>query len=365
MKKRILIADDEIDSIKFLQDQLEDYGYNVILVDNGESAIKLAKETFFDLIMIDINMPGINGLETFIEIKKFSPLSSVIMITAGAPENIIKKAIDEGSFAVVHKPFKIEKLVNLIDNAVNRTTILVVDDLFTDREVLKDLLEQRNFKCVSVEDGENAIEVLKHGKPDVVFVDVKMPGLDGFEVLDRIKKVHPDSGVIMMSAYSSYEYLEKSLKMGAFTCLNKPLKIDNVIETIERIRSQTQQEKKYYNVILVEDDEDYRNSVVDLLEQNNYKVIPVSKGSDAIEASKKQYCDALLVDLKLPDMNGIDVIKKIREVSPNILVIIITAYESLEAAIAAIKEQVHDFLIKPVSSQILLRSLKKGLRNRQ
>jgi DNA-binding NtrC family response regulator len=361
MRKRILIADDEIDSFRFIQDSLEEYGYNVVSVDNPESALKAAKQSFFDLVLLDINMPKMNGIEIFKEIKKFSPLSVVVMMTAGAPEALVEEAVKEGTFAVVRKPFKIDRMIDTVEKALNTTTILVVDDLFTDREVLKDLFEQRGFKCASAEDGYQAVELFKAGKPDVVLVDIKMPGMDGFEVLEKIKQMSPGSDVIMMSAYLNEGYLEKALKLGALTCMCKPLKIDNIIDVVDKLKKEALNKVEHYSVLLVEDDEDLRATFKDLLTLNGYVVTSFGTGAAAVLDSKKTYYDSVIMDLKLPDMSGIDVIHKIKEVNPDIAAILMTAHESLDAAIAAIKEKVYDFLVKPVSPDVLLKSLRKGI----
>jgi len=278
MRKRILIADDEIDSFQFIQDALEDYGYSVVSVDNPESALKASKQSFFDLVLLDINMPGLNGIEVFKELKKFSPLSVVVMMTAGAPDSMVEAAVKEGTFAVVHKPFKIDRMIETIEKALNTTTILVVDDLLTDREVLKDLFDQRGFKCASAEDGYQAVELFKAGKPDIVLIDIKMPGMDGFEVLEKIKEMSPESDVIMMSAYLNDKYLEKALNLGALTCMCKPLKIDNIIGVVDKLKNQALNKVEHFNVLLVEDDEDLRETFQELLSANGYVVTAAGAG---------------------------------------------------------------------------------------
>ena len=361
MSKKLLIVDDELDFNEFLHEALEDYGYSVISVDCGENAISLVEKNFFDVILMDINMPGIDGVEAFKKIKKISPLSTVIMMTAGAPESMIKKAVEEGSFAVVHKPFKLSKVVDIINEAMKKTTVLVVDDQYTDREVLRDLLEQKGCKCVTVEDGQSAINVLQQGKPDLVLVDIKMPNMDGFTVLEKIKDMHPDVGVIMMTAYSKDEYLDKSMKMGALNCLYKPLNIERILETIEKQKKQDKKPSDLPKVLMIDDDKDLLKTMSAILKDNNFDVVTAENGNSAVDEGKKVLFDAAIVDYRLPDISGLVVIKKLKEINPNILIILMTGHESLDLALQALKQHIFDFLIKPVHPKDLVKSLNRGL----
>jgi len=118
MKNNVLVVDD-VKSIRLtLGGILGDEGYNVVLAEDGYQAIDAAKETPFDLVFMDIKMPGINGVQTFREIKKITPRAVVVMMTAYSVEDLIKEALEEGAYAVVYKPFDIEKIVNIIDSAL-------------------------------------------------------------------------------------------------------------------------------------------------------------------------------------------------------------------------------------------------------
>jgi two-component system response regulator HydG len=118
MKNNILVVDD-IKSIRLtLGGILEDEGYNVVLAENGYQAIEAAKRTPFDLVFMDIKMPGINGVQTFREIKKINPEAVVVMMTAYSVEDLIRESLEEGAYAVVYKPFDIDDIVSVIDSAL-------------------------------------------------------------------------------------------------------------------------------------------------------------------------------------------------------------------------------------------------------
>jgi two-component system response regulator HydG len=118
VKTRILVVDD-LKSIRLsLGGMLGDEGYNVALAEDGYQAIEMAKQTPFDLVFMDIKMPGINGVQAFREIKKIDPEMVVIMMTAYSVEDLVSAALEEGAYGVVYKPFDIDELLKTIESAL-------------------------------------------------------------------------------------------------------------------------------------------------------------------------------------------------------------------------------------------------------
>ena len=120
MKTNILVVDD-LKSIRLtLGSILEDEGHNVVLAENGYQAIEAAKQIPFDLIFMDIKMPGINGVQTFREVKKINPRAAVIMMTAYSEEEVIRRAISRGAYTCIYKPFDVEKLMTVVGEISQR-----------------------------------------------------------------------------------------------------------------------------------------------------------------------------------------------------------------------------------------------------
>ena len=110
----VLIVDDD-HGIRFtLQGIIEDEGYSVRSAEDGYKAIELVKETAFHWVFMDIRMPGLNGVETYLEIKKISPESKVVMMTGFSVEALVKEALEEGVYAVLYKPLPVEQVLGLI-----------------------------------------------------------------------------------------------------------------------------------------------------------------------------------------------------------------------------------------------------------
>ena len=114
----IMVVDDDEGMRVTLEGIIEDEGYNVIVAEDGYRAIELTKENPCALFFMDIRMPGINGVETYREIKKASPGSVVAMMTGFTAEILVQAALDEGAYTVVYKPFRIERIIQIVNTVI-------------------------------------------------------------------------------------------------------------------------------------------------------------------------------------------------------------------------------------------------------
>jgi len=114
---RILIVDDQTSIRRTMTGIIEDLGFQVLNAEDGYRAIDEVKSTRFDLVFLDIKMPGINGVQTFREIKKLSPNILVVMMTGFDLSELIDESLDEGAMCVVYKPFGPEQIINLLRSA--------------------------------------------------------------------------------------------------------------------------------------------------------------------------------------------------------------------------------------------------------
>ena len=235
-KTNILVVDD-LRSIRLtLGGILEDEGYNVVTVENGYQAIEAVRKTHFDVIFMDIKMPGINGVQTFREVKKIDLKSTVIMMTAYSVEDLVKEALEEGAYAVIYKPFDIDRLIAIIEELLHeKILILVVDAKFSDRETLKAILEDKGYRVATTKDGAEAIQMVKSKHYDIIFLEARLPDMDGVAVFEQVKEIDPQAAVIMMTGYTEDDVVKRAVSQGAYTCIHKPFDVEKVIALVEAI----------------------------------------------------------------------------------------------------------------------------------
>ena len=117
-------------------------------------------------------------------------------------------------------------------------TILIVDDEKNTREGLKKYLENRNYDVVTAESGEEALRQIEKERPDIVLTDMRMPGMDGVTLLEKIQAKVPEILVILLTAYGTVENAVKAIKMGAFHYLTKPVNLEELELLIKKALTQ-------------------------------------------------------------------------------------------------------------------------------
>jgi two-component system response regulator PilR (NtrC family) len=123
IKDKILVADDEQSMREFLDIMLKKEGYKVSLASNGEEVVKLIDNDLFDLVLMDIRMPKLDGISALKKIKSIAPETVVIMITAYASADTAIKAMKEGAYDYITKPFKVEEIKLIINNALEKKNL--------------------------------------------------------------------------------------------------------------------------------------------------------------------------------------------------------------------------------------------------
>ncbi len=244
-KGNILIVDDNISQCKTMSFILGRMGCGVTTANNGPEAIKIVKENPFDLIFMDIKMPVMNGVETYKKIKEIRPGVKVMMMTAYAVEDLVQEALREGAYGIIYKPVDIEKVVEIIEKASidkQGAFILVVDDDPGTCTTLKNILINKGFSVAIANTGEDAVETAKKKTCDIIFIDMRLPTLNGLETYLAIKKINPEAVAIMMTAYRQEmsELVEQALHNNAYTCLYKPLDMSDLISLTSEILEKEQ-----------------------------------------------------------------------------------------------------------------------------
>lgn len=118
---------------------------------------------------------------------------------------------------------------------VQGANILVVDDEQVILDLFSRILGTRGHKITTAKDGYLAIEEVKKGKFDIIFLDIVMPGINGLETYKKIKEINPNAHTIMMTGYSVEELIEQAMIEGVQDCLHKPFDIVEIMKTVEKV----------------------------------------------------------------------------------------------------------------------------------
>lgn len=172
-KFKIIIADDE-EGLRFsLASILEMEDYEVQTAGDGAEALELVKSNDFDIAFFDIRMPGMNGVEALKQIKRLSPETIVVMMTAYAMNDLIKESIKEGAFACISKPFEIEDVLNTVKEVASKPIAFTVTDNNETRDFIEQNLKASEFMSLFGTNAQKALKFIKRRRPELVFLDAK------------------------------------------------------------------------------------------------------------------------------------------------------------------------------------------------
>ncbi len=225
-------------------------------------------------------------------------------------------------------------------------TILVIDDDSNIRELMYDALTKAGYKAVTSHSGKEAIDLLKINKPDLILLDFKMPDMSGIEVLKKIKSVDNTTKIVMFTGVET-EGLEREARLlGAGGFLRKNLGIDVILKAVNQLLS----EKRDYNkdkILVIDDDSGIRSLIRDFLDKKGYNVITASSAEEGLEKFKQERPILILLDIKLPGMDGVVTLKRIREIDEKVGVIMVTGVEDDEVLKEARSLGAYEYIVKP------------------
>lgn len=230
--------------------------------------------------------------------------------------------------------------------------VLVVDDDKKIRTLLLDTLSALGYKTIGARDGEEALALLEKQKPDVVISDIKMPKLSGLSLLRNIKDKDPKIPVLMITGYNFTYTKDQALDSGADGFLAKPFRISKIEELMQSVLGTggyPGEEKPYKlkKILIVEDDEILRNMLSETLSSLDYFPIGVEDGQMALVQLKTQDFDLVISDIRMPKMDGITLLKNIKEMVSQLPVVLITGFSSTYPAQKALQEGADGYLAKP------------------
>jgi DNA-binding NtrC family response regulator len=249
--------------------------------------------------------------------------------------------------------------------------ILVVDDHENICDSVSKILSRKGYQVDCTTSAEDAITKIKQTKYKLVIVDVMMPKVSGIDLLKTIRKEYNECNVIMITGYPSIESAVEAARSGANDYVPKPFTPDELIDVVKKTLEKhkpgvtTGQKKliwyfeKNNNVLVVDDESVICNSIKKILSNDGYFVDCAMTTEEALtKLETKKYALACL-DLKIPSVGGVELLRNITAKWPDTRAIIITGYASIDSAVETTKLGAAAYLQKPFTPE----ELKKVVRD--
>ncbi len=291
---KLLLVDDEVDYVKTMAARLELRDVASRIATSGEAALEAVQEDAPHVMVLDLRMPGIDGMEVLEKVRKEHPHVQVIVLTGRGSEEDEERARQLGAFEYLEKPTDTSELLDTIRSAWSKAIdllkqsgeefsrsmmaaamaeagetdtaleymeedekaeeveeggpsepepaerpaggvkVLYVDDEEDFVRTLAERMDMRELGGDVALSGQEALAMLEAERPDVMVLDLRMPGLDGLEVLRRVKKAYPEIEVIILTGHGSEQDEQEARRLGAFDYLRKPVELETLMDVVRR-----------------------------------------------------------------------------------------------------------------------------------
>jgi DNA-binding NtrC family response regulator len=246
--------------------------------------------------------------------------------------------------------------------------LLLVDDESEFLEATARALARRGFAMNQAADGETALMILSRQEFDVVVLDVKMPGIDGLDVFRQIHSQFPDLPVVLLTGHGNIQQAFETAKEGVFEYLSKPCDVERIAEIARRAARRPRQTNEAVatgsdekmRLLLVDDEVDLLDSLSSSLSRRGIKVTAADNARDAQRMVQQQVFDVALVDAKMPGIDGLGLLRRIKRLQPELEVIVLTGHPSMGLAVESLREGASDVLMKPQSPDVLAAKIRNA-----
>ncbi len=241
IEHRVLLVEDNPDNQKLTKIILEKAGYIVEVAENGQLAIEAVKETHYDLILMDIQMPVMDGFEATRKIRTLQQRLHegrvpIIALTAHALKGYREKCLQHDMDDYITKPVKKKAVLATINKWLDsRPTILVVDDASENRQLIENYLNKdESYKSVFASNGQEALDIYQRRPVSLILMDMEMPVMDGYMAAKTIRSFETgaETPIIALTAHQGKSEVAKCLSAGCTGYLSKPIRKQKLLTTI-------------------------------------------------------------------------------------------------------------------------------------
>ncbi|MBC7249977.1 MAG: response regulator [Anaerolineae bacterium] len=236
--KKILVVDDERDILELLRYQLEAQGYEVVATSMGSSVVPTACREKPDLITLDVLLPDKDGFEVLRDLKANPQTAHIPVIILSVVQDA-ESGLQLGAVDYLAKPIHEERLLSAVERVLARKgKVLIAEDDVDTNNLLSELLLRKGFETVRAFNGYETLAAAYRERPDLILLDLLMPGMDGYEALNRLKRdqATKDIPIIAISAHAADVELERQRlqALGVREFLSKPFSFELLLSEIER-----------------------------------------------------------------------------------------------------------------------------------
>ena len=194
------------------------------------------------------------------------------------------------------------------DFVVREKTVLIVEDDIEFSSVLVDLAADYGLEAHVCHDGEAGLDYASHYRPSAIILDIGLPGIDGWEVMEALK-ADPRTQDIPVHFLSGRDERKKALDLGALDLLTKPVNQNDILAAFAKIEGAI--EKNVRRLLVVEGSEIQHESIRELFDQKGVEITAATSGQEALEALRETVFDCMILDLTLPDMSGFELLETV------------------------------------------------------
>lgn len=242
--------------------------------------------------------------------------------------------------------------------------ILVIEDTITYQQALKRAFLEKNYTVVCASSGEEGLELLKPNRPDLIVLDLTLPGMSGQDVCRSLKinLNYREIPIMVLTMHTDDQMVMEGLEAGADSYVNKNEPIDVILKRAEALLSSqhavseaiiTEENEETFSlnereILLVDDDITYLQGIKRALAEEGYKIRTAMSGTECLEKIKEKMPDLLLLDLNMPEMQGDQVCREIRKNNSidDLPIVMLTASESHEDVVKCFDAGINDFVVK-------------------
>ncbi len=385
----VLIVEDDERFAKVLLDFAREKNFKAIVTQRGDSTLSLARDYLPSAILLDIDLPDIDGFTVLDRLKR-DPSTRHIPVHVMSSLRERERALRQGAISYINKPVAREQLQEEFKRIQKflmggKRSLLVVDDDLAQRESIVSLIGNNDIHIVTVEDGNSALEALNSSHFDCMVLDLTLPDISGFDLLDQIgaNERLRDLPIVIYTAQELNRKEVTKLKRYAKTIVIKDARsperlLDETALFLHRSQASLPETQRRMleeihaldgglagrKVLIVDDDLRNIFALSTLLERQQMQVLFAENGRDGIEVLEKDpTIEIVLMDIMMPEMDGYDTMRAIRRIPKfrSLPIITLTAKAMKGDRDKCIAAGASDYITKPVDVAQLLSMMRVWL----